>query len=95
MTLDELEVCPFCGREKVEWISVKDRLPEKDGEYVVYVQYPHVHLIMIISWASNYKGFYPDLKGRAVWYDYDSEYGDCEITDVTHWMELPTPPEGV
>ena len=24
MTLDELEVCPFCGREKVKWISVKE-----------------------------------------------------------------------
>ena len=76
------------------WISVKDRLPEKDGDYVVYIQYPYSNLIMIISWTNNYKGFYPDLKGKAVWYDYDSEYGDCEITNVTHWMPLPLPPEG-
>lgn len=28
---------------------------------------------------------------RAGWYDYNSEYGNCEVKSVVAWMELPKP----
>lgn len=80
------------------WISVKDRLPEKDGSYLCYCE----GLIFSIGYQKigyfthhaqlnadlNYKGY----KGP-VWYDYDSEVGNFTISNVTHWMPLPNDPE--
>ena len=34
-----------------------------------------------------------DKKGKSGWYDYDSEWGNYEISNVEFWMELPEPPE--
>lgn len=32
-------------------------------------------------------------KGKGGWFDYDFEYGYCEINNVMYWMELPEPPK--
>ena len=32
-------------------------------------------------------------KKRAIWCNYDSEYGDYECKGVTHWMPLSEPPK--
>ena len=69
-----------------EWISVKDRLPEKYGRYLALT-------------PSRLKGkeydewliYYLPQSG---FYDTDPEWGDIEMDDVTHWMPLPQPPKG-
>lgn len=78
----------------MKWISVKDRLPEKDGAYIINEAFTHTNQISIARWTSDYKSYFNErLNGRAVWYRYSSECGDYEIIRVTHWMPLPEPPK--
>ena len=80
-----------------EWISIKDRLPEKDGSYLVVSNYFGNHQsINVRSFAkagetvSEY-----DLAGeKNVWYRYDIECGYLSINSITHWMPLPQLPKG-
>ena len=66
--------------QKSAWISVKERMPEKDGTYlVVYnfetngTQYPAIQHFAFIGGH-----FYP-----------------CEIEErISYWQPLPTPPQG-
>jgi hypothetical protein len=78
-----------------EWISVKERLPEEKGKYLVYNGGFAVGVgYMKVAWFTHrYDGVEEHLLGRTMWYDYDSEYGDYEIRSVTHWMPLPEPPK--
>jgi len=61
----------------MEWISIKDRLPENQSTVLVYAN----------GYDTQYfedNGFY-DFK---ICYKYDSK-----TENVTHWMPLPIPPE--
>ena len=61
-----------------EWISVKDRLPEEDGAYLVIINYFGNHQsINVRSFAKAGETVNEyDLAGeKNVWYRYDSEYG--------------------
>lgn len=77
------------------WISVKERLPNKNGQYitignnkVVEINYWNKNLYKV----DNYDFF--DKKNKNGFYNYDSEYGHYEVTDsVTHWMPLPESPK--
>ena len=65
-----------------EWISVKDRLPEKDGYYLV-VTYG---VISIEEFS----------KEKLAWLGYDWDNAEVyEMIGITHWMPLPEPPEEV
>ena len=78
-----------------EWISVKDKLPNKDGKYLCC--WCDGKYIDIYSFAKNLRKVDEiDFKGmnRKGWYDYDSEWGYCEQESVTHWMPLPELPKG-
>ena len=77
----------------MEWIRVKDSLPDRDGKYLVYETHPYGGFERIAYWTSKYDGFEEHLEGKAIWFDYDSEYGDFEIDGITHWMPLPEEPE--
>ena len=79
-----------------EWISVKDRLPEKDGGYLVVSNYFSHQSINVRSFAKDGETVNEyDLAGeKNVWYRYDSEYGYVSTDSVTHWMPLPLPPKG-
>lgn len=75
----------------MEWISIKDRLPEKDGRYLCYRR-SYVgdgSYCDILRYGTIY-----DSGKRRTFYFFDSDYGDVEAGNVTHWMELPEPPEG-
>lgn len=87
---------------KHQWISVKDRLPSQDGYYLVAYKLQTIPPI----WQFNVYPFALDLyktdkfdfprkkyKGKSGFYFYDSEYGFCEDSRVTHWMPLPQPPK--
>ena len=73
---------------KHQWISVKDRPPDRDGEYMVYGQSEAMRELLPDNdpiWICHYykeRGFYNIELCRG--YDY-----------ITHWMPLPEPPEEV
>ena len=79
----------------MEWINVKDRLPNKNGEYIVVYQCFKYRLIRVFRFALNLHEVdefnFPD-ENRPGWYDDDSEVGYFEIDGVTHWAELPKLP---
>ena len=80
-----------------EWISVKDRLPEKDGAYLVTTNSFGDRQSVKFRWfakdGENVDAY--DLAGQKdVWYLYDIECGYVSINSVTHWMPLPLPPKG-
>lgn len=61
-----------------EWISVKDRLPEKRKDVLCFFQDGIMQRSIIeISWIDSFQRFM-----------YEEIYGE-----VTHWMPLPEPPE--
>ena len=84
------------------WISVTERFPSQDGYYLVAYKLQTIPPI----WQLNVYPFALDLyktdkfdfprkkyKGKSGFYFYDSEYGYCEDSRVTHWMPLPQPPK--
>lgn len=79
-----------------EWISVKERLPDKDGRYLCYTDTDYGYPIEIASFATNlYEVDEYDFEDekRAGWYCYDGNWGFNEIEDITHWMPLPDAPQ--
>ena len=74
-----------------EWISVKDRLPETDGIYIVcdcrLNGNPWIHTAGFIkassSWCELHGVYYDDGYGRY-----------SEQDKITHWMPMPHPPKG-
>ena len=64
-----------------EWISVKDRLPPKDGSWIlvvtVFESYAAIH------WCDGW--------GGEGFYDHTDEYG-CDEENMVIWMPLPELP---
>jgi hypothetical protein len=63
-----------------DWISVKDRMPEKSGDYLVFVE----GMIENMMYSKRHSAW------NATDLICDKKH---EITTVTHWMPLPEPPE--
>ena len=80
-----------------EWISVTERLPEEDKDYLVITNDFGNRQGVDIRWFAK-DGETVDeyeLAGqKCVWYFYDSEYGYVSTNSITHWMQLPDPPKG-
>lgn len=97
-TNEVLEPCEFIadfmianGVTVQEWISGKDRLPDKDGCYIVTAcdegcSYGEgIWYDTVVIEAEHYKGEWS-------WNENGTEY---DITDlVTHWQPMPQPPKG-
>ena len=80
-TLDKV---PFCEIEQQsEWISVKDRLPETDGEY----------LIRKVHYWTDTDGY--SKMGVSVYVQsHENPWKEVgNLCMVTHWMPLPEPPK--
>lgn len=76
-----------------QWISVNEKLPE-DGTYLVTVKRSlDRKSVDILSFAKdlNEVDDFDFPKHKCGWYDYDSEFGYFEDTDVIAWMPLPEP----
>lgn len=64
---------------EANWISVKDRLPDKQGVYLVAFK-PPLPKVTIAWWATKEFG----------WYDLEYNF---HTDSVSHWMPLPPMPE--
>lgn len=78
------------------WISVKDRLPEKDGQYLVCLNQTH---LMVVSFAKKLEEVDREVfagRDEPGWFEWDTEWcGFYEVTMVTHWMPIPKLPQEV
>jgi len=64
----------------MKWISVKDRLPDRDAPYIVFIETADPDKpLMLIAWYRPEFGF----SGIVTYW----------IDAITHWMELPDWPE--
>lgn len=77
------------------WIPVSERLPEYDpskgtNAYWIAKKTRNGEWQMKIALYSDY-GYATtvDIPQNVTWRDYDF----CQITNVTHWQELPQPPK--
>ena len=64
-----------------EWISVKDRLPERGVEVLVT---DGIHYM--VTWCEN-------TNDGVKWVDNYYTYVNVRFKEVTHWMPLPEPPK--
>ena len=63
-----------------EWISVKERLPEESGMYIVTANDGHAQRVSFVQWQKRNRMW--NLTGaRSYWI-------------VTHWQPIPQPPKG-
>lgn len=59
------------------WISVDERLPKRQADYLVYIP----EGIQVVLWFNGY-----DWVVDEAYYAFDS-------VEITHWMTLPEPPK--
>lgn len=73
----------------MEWISVKERLPE----VVEYKWGADSNIVLVANKDGVYCGYLTRFRcdGQMHWVTNDSTVSD-EIHGVTHWMPLPEPP---
>lgn len=76
-----------------EWISVKDRLPESEGRYLVYEKKPHhSHNCSIYNYplgcCEPNIAYFKKYCNEWEW----NSWSEAKCT-VTHWMELPERPK--
>lgn len=73
------------GYRKQEWISVEDRLPDKEGDYLVfivdYLGETRMETMKLFRWANRF--------------DWSAHMGSRweDSNTITHWMPLPEPPK--
>jgi hypothetical protein len=81
------DFCPHCGAIMGDgsepWISVKDRLPEESGIYLVF---SNLGNRLILDYSARHKLFNS-------FDSYSTEQAKGFAIAVTHWMPLPEPPE--
>ena len=77
-----------------KWISVKDRLPDKRGNYlVVHKSYAYVGIShFLTNLRDNGQFEYEGEPNEPGFYNGDGE-GDWVERDITHWMPLPDLPK--
>ena len=105
VVINEFDVCPTCGYDVAEkalsalpsvkpqeWIPCSERLPDKDGEYLVFYEEAVLGPFIEIMWYS--KPSMPNMKvpGKC-FYKSDSEWGDVVYDEISAWMPLPNSPE--
>lgn len=88
----------------IDWISVKESLPTKDGRYLtahsahIYGKtYPYSYEVLGFSLnlyaVDKYDFPKKQYKNKKGFYYYDSEYGYGEQSDVEFWATLNPPNE--
>lgn len=78
---------------KTGWIPVSERLPEKDGRYLVTCPSLGDDLEVSTAWYGTPLMPIRPVKGKC-FFDSDDEWGDVPYDDVLAWMPLPKPYKG-
>ena len=83
-------------QKTVNWIICKEKLPDKDGAYLVVKSIMgYYYKVDVCNFTRNLHKLdefdFPKEK-RPGWYEYDSETGYFEWTDIVCWAELPELP---
>ena len=73
-------------KDALKWIPVSERLPDKDGAYLVRWKNKSVGDAEYESRCGSF-GYWLDI-----YWDKDAEW--YPYVDITHWMPLPEPPKG-
>lgn len=76
-----------------EWVSTKDRFPEKDGDYFVIYKFMGRNIVYNLHFSKIYEGCESEMYGKQnVFYDinYDN-FSDDEYDDVLYWANIPMP----
>jgi hypothetical protein len=68
----------------IDWISVKDRLPDRAGYYIVCWKYEH-SIVTGEVWYENRDWTFPHYGG-------DEKDNPPTPPKITHWMIMPLPP---
>ena len=81
-------------QDALKWIPVTERVPDKDGDYLVIKDLsgdPYTDILGFAVDGDKICRF--DLSGEknCFYYYYDGEY--ISTDNVTHWMPLPQPPK--
>jgi hypothetical protein len=82
----------------MKWISVKDRLPNKDLQVLVYCigisirkwGFQRSKYINIEFWHNGDKRF---CLYKKEWWDSGLFWAERNVCKITHWMFLPKPPK--
>lgn len=82
-----------------DWISVKDRLPNEDGAYLVVMQNTdsetgETYSFVTHAWftARPISFPIPESVGWTLLYEF-YQFSEQMRDYITHWMPLPEPPE--
>ena len=68
--------------ERMQWVSVKDRLPEHEQEVIIYVKTENGYLVTGgLTWYSDVEKFIDGITVLRL-----------NKSEVTHWMPLPNKP---
>ena len=87
---DFVDKCRECGKQR--WIPCSERLPDERKDCIVTFKDGYVDTMCYAPdlYRVDEYDFYAK-KGKAGWYDYDSEWGYYSRDDVIAWMPLPEP----
>ena len=94
MRLDRLETS--MAKTVNQWISVKDRLPEKDGNYLCYLECGAVCEAAFDSTIASEGEEFPFGEWVGVYNSDTLGFTDsywAEYDAITHWMPLPESPK--
>lgn len=84
------DISPIIVTEK--WISVDDKLPEHNGEYLTILQYSGLKQTIISKYANDLSEIdeytFAD-NHRPGWYNCDADCGYYEQKYIIAWMPLP------
>ncbi len=94
---------PVCANSHIDifddvtkWISVNERLPKEDGEYLVSRHYTLsdnycVEILKYVKDLSEIDDNFRDKKGIGGWIDWNHNYGYYDVSNVVAWIPLPKP----
>ena len=102
LTREVIDILGVKCSENRNWIRCRDRLPDKDGNYLVYAP-GFVESIFACRFSTDSRTVYGmrDIDSNVnwplpCWYDDEYDWGEwvgCRIkVGVTHWMPMPEPP---
>lgn len=93
-------ICPYCGyvrhtgqqrseQDRLEWVKVEDRLPEKNGDYLVYIVHD--------EYCGCEVAFFRNVEAGGINYSFFEISGGIDENNehITHWMALPDPPDDI